>query len=423
MMRAPNLPETRMPQILFRNAAVLDVAAGERRPEHHVLVEGEIIKEVSDRPIRADDAEAIDVGGRTLMPGLIDAHVHAIAVQANLWHLGEIPVSLMAHQAGEILEAMLLRGFTTVRDAGGADFGLQQAVEMDLIKGPRMFIAGKALSQTGGHGDVRARTLEVDSCACCQMAGAQLSRIADGVSEVRRAARDELRKGANQIKIMASGGVASPTDPIWNLQYSEEEVRAIVEEAAAWRTYVMAHAYTPPAIRRSIEFGVRSIEHANLVDAETARFIASKGGFVVPTLVTYDALEKDGPGLGFPEISLQKLRDVRAAGLTSLEHLKAAGVKMGFGTDLLGAMHRHQSREFLIRAEVLSPIEVLRSATLVNAELIKMPGKLGVVAPGALADLLVVDGDPLGDLGRLQDQGRHLVAIMKGGKFYKRAWG
>ena len=177
------------------------------------------------------------------------------------------------------------------------------------------------LSQTGGHGDTRPRTQSVVACACCE-GGINLSRIADGVAECRRAARDELRKGATQIKILASGGVASPYDPIWNLQYSEAEVRAIVEEARAWRTYVLAHAYSPEAIRRSIDFGVRSIEHANLIDRATAEHVAGADAFVVPTLVTYDALHRHGRELGFPEVSMAKLAEVREAGLGALEILR-----------------------------------------------------------------------------------------------------
>jgi imidazolonepropionase-like amidohydrolase len=408
-----------MSLIHFKNCTVLDTVAGALLPGHNVVVEGETIREVSDRPVKSARATVIDLKGRTLMPGLIDAHVHAVAVEANLAILPTLPVTLLAHQASAILEGMLRRGFTTIRDAGGADFGLAEAVERGLIAGPRMFISGQALSQTGGHGDLRARTANsFETCACCQ-SGAALGRVADGISEVRKAARDELRKGATQIKIMASGGVASPNDPVWNLQYSEEEVRAIVEEAAAWRTYVMAHAYTPQAIKRSISFGVRSIEHGNLIDAETARHVAAHDAFVVPTLVTYEALERDGLALGMPAVSIAKLKDVRVAGLSSLEHLRDAGVKIGFGTDLLGPMHVHQSREFAIRAEVLSPLEVIRSATLVNAELLQMTGRLGVVASGAIADLLVVDGNPLKKLALLDGQGAHLKAIMKGGKFFK----
>jgi imidazolonepropionase-like amidohydrolase len=384
-----------MAAIIFANCAVLDGARNERREDHNVLVEGGQIREVSDRPISSATAETVDLKGRTLMPGLIDAHVHVIAVDQMLARLSERPVSLVTLQAARVLEGTLQRGFTTIRDAGGADGGLAEAVEEGLVRGPRIFPSGQALSQTGGHGDLRPRTRSVSvvACACCE-GGAGLARIADGVAECRRAARDELRKGATQIKIMASGGVASPYDPVWNLQYSEEEVRAIVEEARGWHTYVMAHAYSPEAIRRSIDFGVRSIEHGNLIDRATAENVAGADAFVVPTLVIFDAMHRFGRELGFPEVSLSKLGDVREAGLRSLEILQAAGVRIGFGTDLLGPMHRHQSREFVIRAEAMAPFDIIRSATTVNAELLNRGGEFGVVAPGARADLIAVDGNP-----------------------------
>jgi imidazolonepropionase-like amidohydrolase len=220
--------------------------------------------------------------------------------------------------------------------------------------------------------------------------------------------------------ILASCVAASPYDPIWNLQYSEAEVLAIVEEAQAWHTYVLAHAYSPEAIRRSIDFGVRSIEHGNLIDRATAEHVAGADAFVVPTLVTYDALHRFGRDLGFPEVSMAKLGDVREAGLRSLELLQAAGVKIGFGTDLLGPMHRYQSREFVIRAEGMAPFDIIRSATIVNAELLNRSGELGVVAPGARADLITVAGNPLADISLLDGQGEHLTHIMKDGVFYKR---
>ena len=407
-----------MTAIIFADCAVLDGTRKERREDHHVLVEGDRIREVSDAPIKSGTARTIDLKGRTLMPGLIDAHVHVLAVDLPLDRLSDRPVTLLTLQAAKVLEGMLQRGFTTIRDAGGADGGLAEAVEEGLVHGPRIFPSGMALSQTGGHGDVRPRTQSVETCACCA-GGLAGSRIADGVAECRRAARDELRKGATQIKILASGGVASPYDPIWNLQYSEEEVRAIVEEARAWHTYVLAHAYSPEAIRRSIEFGVRSIEHGNLIDRATAEHVADADAFVVPTLATYDALHRFGRELGFTETNMAKLAEVREAGLGSLEILQRAGVKIGWGTDLLGPMHRHQSREFIIRAEAMAPFDIIRSATLVNAELLNRAGDLGVVAPGARADLIAVDGDPLTDISLLDGQGEHLTQIMKDGVFYK----
>jgi imidazolonepropionase-like amidohydrolase len=405
--------------IIFANCAVLDGTQDVRREDHHVLVEGDRIREVSDRPLHSDAAVTIDLQGRTLMPGLIDAHVHVIAVDSVLSRLAETPLTLVTMQAGRVLEGMLSRGFTTVRDAGGADGGLAEAVEQGLVRGPRLFPSGQALSQTGGHGDLRPRTRSVVACACCEY-GAGLARIADGVDECRRAARDELRKGSTQIKIMASGGVASPYDPIWNLQYSDEEMRAIVEEARSWHTYVLAHAYTPEAIRRAVDNGVRSIEHANLIDRTTAEHVAAAGGFVVPTLVTYDALHRFGRDLGIAELSLGKLAEVQEAGLRSLEILQAAGVPIGYGTDLLGAMHKYQTREFVIRAEAMKPIDVIRSATTVNAALLNRTGEIGVVAPGARADLIAVDGDPLADISVLDSDGERLSMIMKAGEFYKR---
>jgi imidazolonepropionase-like amidohydrolase len=407
--------------VILANCALVDGTRNERREDHHVLVEDGLIREVSDRPLDSAAAETIDLDGGTLMPGLIDAHVHALAVDHALARLSERPQSLLMLQAARGLEAMLMRGFTTVRDAGGADGGLAEAIDAGLVRGPRLFPSGQALSQTGGHGDLRPRTRSVSvvACACCE-GGAGLARIADGVAECRRAARDELRKGATQIKIMASGGVASPHDPIWNLQYSEDEVRAIVEEARAWHTYVMAHAYSPEAIRRSVDFGVRSIEHGNLIDRETAEHVARAEAFVVPTLVTYDALHRFGRELGFAEASLQKLDEVRGAGLRSLEILQRAGVGIGFGTDLLGPMQRHQGHEFTLRAEAMKPFDIIRSATIVNAELLNRAGELGVIAPGARADLIAVDGNPLADISLFDGAGEHLTHIMKDGTFYKR---
>lgn len=400
--------------ILFENAALLDLERGERRPGTSVLVEDERIVEVSDGSLRAPGARRIDAGGRTLMPGLIDAHVHAVLTTMDLAALERKPVTLVANEARLVLEGMLARGFTSVRDAGGADWGLAQAVERGLIAGPRLFFSGRVLSQTGGHGDFSPRDDREQLCACA-IKTSGFSHVADGVDAVRKAAREELRRGATQVKIMASGGVASPSDPIWNLQYSEEEMRTIVEEARSWRTYAMAHAYTPEAIARAVRSGVRTIEHGNLIDAATARLMAERGAFLVPTLVTYFKIDELGRALGFPAVSQRKVKDVLDAGLASLEIARDAGVPMGFGTDLLGETHAHQSQEFAIRARVLAPLEILRSATLVNAEILGRRGELGVVAPGALADLLLVDGDPLADVSLLAEPEKHLALVMKGG--------
>ena len=404
---------------LFRHGRIFDGTGEDLLEDVEVLVEGSRIVEVSDVPIRSGTAEVVDLRGRTLMPGLIDAHFHAIAASPDLGAVEHMPPSLIAQHARANLEATLQRGFTTVRDAAGADYGLSRAIEAGLIDGPRLFYSGHALSQTGGHGDFRSYESGPALCSC-GLGARHFSTVADGVPEVRRAAREELRRGATQIKIMGSGGVSSPSDPISNLQYSEEEIRAAVWEAHSWGTYVMAHVYTPEAIRRCVEYGVRSVEHANLIDAGTAAFAAERGAFVVPTLATYESLARRGASLGLPRVSLDKLGTVSDAGVASLEILRDAGVKTGFGTDLLGAMHEDQLTEFGIRARALPSVEILRQATSVNAELLGRPGEIGTVAPGALADLIVVDGDPVADLEVLSGRGERISLVMKGGRVFKR---
>src|SRR5580698_3885869 len=407
-----------MDPVLFRNGALLDPTQPELLPGHDVLVEDGLIREVSDRPIKAASARLIDLKGKTLMPGLIDLHVHVIAVEFNLPRVMTLPNVLVTLRAVPLMRAMLRRGFTTIRDAGGAGYPFKQAVEAGLAEGPRMFVSGRALSQTGGHGDPRARSdyIAPDApCGCCVRVGA-LGRVADGVDEVRRAVREELQMGADQIKIMASGGVASPTDPVGAFGYSEDEIRAIVAEAQGRGTYVLAHAYTAAAIARAVRCGVRTIEHGNLIDEETARLVAEHGAYVVPTLVTYEALANEGAKYGLPEASIAKVADVHAAGMRSIEIMKRAGVKMGFGTDLLGEAQRLQSDEFRLLAEVLSPAEAIASATLVGAEVLGMTGKLGRLAPGAFADVLVVDGNPLKSVDCLLGQGEHIPLVMKGGR-------
>ena len=407
-----------MSAIVFRNCRIVDAAAPEPREGFDVLAEGERIREVSDIPIKTAEAVEIDVGGRVLMPGLIDCHVHVTLSELNIFALDAEPLTHMSAQAAVIMKGMLDRGFTTVRDAAGADWGLQKAVESGLMPGPRLFISGQALSQTGGHGDFRRRTQGIEPCACGN-ALTNLTRIADGVTEVRRAARDELRKGANQIKVMVSGGVLSPNDPIDNKQYSAEELSAIVEEAAAWHTYVLAHAYTPEAIVHAIECGVRSIEHGNLIDDAAAAAMAASDAALVPTLAAYEATDRHGKELGLPGSAMEKLHAVLDRGLGAIEIAARAGVKVGFGTDLLGATHHYQSLGLTIQAEAQTAHGVIVAATATNAAILGREGDLGTVAAGALADLLVVDGDPLADLGLLDGQGAHLPVIMQGGRFHK----
>lgn len=403
---------------LFSGGRLLDPRRDELIDGMEVLVEGGLIREVSDRPIKASDAHRIELGRRTLMPGLIDAHIHVVLTEVNLQLLSGVPLTLLAAKASASMQAMLARGFTTLRDTGGADWGIKAAVEQGLFVGPRLFISGQPISQTGGHGDFRLRTQSETLCACSS-ALAWSSRIADGVPEMIRAVRDELRKGADQIKLMVSGGVASQADPLESLQFRSDEIEAAVEEAERWGTYVCAHAYSAKAIERAVKAGVRTIEHGNLIDPPTAKLMAEKGAYLVPTLVTYDSLKRRGPEYGLSGYSLQKNALVLEAGLRSLEVCRAAGVKIGFGSDLLGQLQTDHCNEFLIRAQAMRPQEIVRSATLVNAEIVRQEGKLGALIEGAHADLLVVDGDPYRDLSVFQPAQDRIVAIMRAGQFQK----
>jgi len=407
-----------MPAILFHNLRLLDPRRDALRDGMEVLVEDNIIREVSDRPITSIGPYRIDLGGRTLMPGLIDAHIHVVLTEVNLRLLSDVPLTLLAAKASASMRAMLMRGFTTLRDTGGADWGVKAAVEQGLFVGPRLFIAGQPLSQTGGHADHRMRTQTTVLCPCCSGL-AWTSRVADGVPDVIKATRDELRKGADHIKLMVSGGVASQADPLESLQYRMDEIEAAVEEATRWGSYVCAHAYSAKAIERAVRGGVRTIEHGNLIDAPTAMLMAERGAYMVPTLVAYDSLKKRGPEYGLSGYSLAKNELVLHAGLRSLEIARAAGVKIGFGSDLLGQLQTDHTNEFAIRREVMSAADIIRSATLVNAEIVRQEGRIGEIAPGAFADMLVVDGDPYRDLGLLQNDGQHIKAIMLNGTFMK----
>jgi len=404
--------------LLFRNFQLLEPEVGELHGGFELLIDGETVREVSDKPIKADRADVIDCGGRTQMPGLIDSHVHVILSEVNIRYLESIPLTLMTARAARLMLAMLNRGFTSVRDTGGADWGLKSAVDQGDIPGPRLFIAGAAIGPTGGHSDPRRRTDFGMRCHCCDAMRFGM-RTSDGVSEVLKSVREQMRQGADHIKIMMSGGVASPYDPLDSLQFSPAEVAAAVQEAQAFGRYVCAHAYTPDAMTRAAEGGVRVIEHGNLIDDKTARLMAAKGMFMVANLVTYYAMKERAAEYGMTGDMLAKNDLVIDGGLRSLEICKRAGVPVGYGTDLLGALQVEQSREFTIRSEVMSPIEIIRAATTIGARIVRMEGKIGTLKPGAFADLIVVDGDPLKNLGLFQEQGKHLSAIVKGGKFHK----
>ncbi|GAA2883756.1 amidohydrolase family protein [Streptosporangium fragile] len=369
------------------NAAVFDGVSAEP-VEGPVHIEAGTVVQVGGTPPPAE--RVIDARGGTVVPGLIDAHFHAYGTSLDMLELEASPLSYVALAAGRRLAAALSRGFTTVRDVAGGDPGLAKAIAEGLTPAPRYLYTGPALSQTGGHGD--ARPGDLDLCAC----GGHIGEVVDGVDDLRRAVRDRFRRGAHAIKIMTSGGVVSPTDPIRVPQYSPEEVRAVTDEAVRRGSYVAAHAYSPEAIVHSVENGVRSIEHGNLLDAPTARLMAERGAFLVPTLATYDAMERRGAEFGLAPVSRAKNREVLKAGREAVEIARVAGVRIGFGTDLMGVLEDEQLNGLRLQVEVAGVLETLRSATSVNADLIGRPD-LGRIRPGAVADLVILDGDPFGD--------------------------
>ncbi|MFB9777475.1 metal-dependent hydrolase family protein [Brevibacterium otitidis] len=390
------------------NVRILDPVTETVSEPQSIQISGDRISSISAAIDESDSS--IDAGGAIAIPGLIDCHVHVLANTADLGRLGDESPAYLTASAINTMQGALRRGFTTLRDAGGADFGLARAAAEQLFLAPRLFFGGKALSQTGGHADMRGPgTSIVDQHQCCPHIGT----VCDGVDEVRKAARMQLRTGADHIKIMLSGGVASPTDRIDSTQFSDEEIRAAVEEAAASNRYVLGHAYTARAINRGLKLGVRSIEHGNLLDDESIRLFTENDAFLVPTLVTYERLKAEGVRHGLPRASADKVDSVLYAGLKALEAADQGGVNIAYGSDLLGDMWKWQSKEFEIRSQVQSAGAVLRSATTVAARLLNQEGELGIIREGAQADIVLLNANPLDDIAVLaepQNSVRHVLS-------------
>ena len=405
---------------VFTNAFLIDCTGSAPRENATVVVEDDRIKDVitsGQAGALPAGAETLDCRGATLMPGLTDAHVHFCAVQENMIdQYRMLPPSLLVARALKRAEECLLQGFTTVRDAGGSDYGLREAIAEGWYPGPRMLVSGSYISQTGGHGDKRRRSEWVEPIRCCL---GMVGSIADGEAEVRKAVREELRHDVDQIKIMASGGAMSPADELDTTQYTVAEMRAAVEETRAVGKYVLAHAYSDLAVRNAVEAGVRSIEHGNLIREPAAKAIKSANAFLVPTMVTYEAIFREGKRYGIGDHQIAKIDLARQQSLQGLRYAYNEGCKIGSGSDLLGDMASERTVEFELKAQVMTPMEVLLSATKVNAELFRMTDKIGTVEPGKYADLIVVTGNPLKNLRVFQNTD-NLTVIMKGGRFYKR---
>lgn len=411
----------RLPQqtsYVFYNANVIDPVEGAVLSNATITLAGGKIRSVTqttpDQLALKDilPENVVDLQGKYVCPGLIDCHVHVAVVpgEADLAAYRDMTVERSLIRQPHVLRTMLSRGFTTVRDCGGAGYPMKEAIEEGVLPGPRLFVAGRALSQTGGHGDMRSQH---DTQLCCGGHTSGISRIVDGVPECLRFAREELRQGADFLKIMGGGGVSSPTDRIDHVQFSDEEIGAMVTVARNAGTYVTSHSYTPAAIQQAIAAGVRGIEHGNLIDEETARLMAQTGTFLTPTLVAHATSKK----MGFHSAeSDQKNTEVLEKGLHALKLATDAGVTVCFGSDLLGPMHFAQSQEFAIRRQVQTSLQLLRSATVNAAKLLMREESLGQVKEGFLADLLVLEGNPMEDISLLERPESSILAVVKDGR-------
>lgn len=407
-----------MTDILIKAARIVDGSTDRPKDAVDIRLADGLVQELGPALASGPTTLVIDAVDHVVMPGLIDAHVHVNALEVNLKANAALPDPIVTIGAMNMMRRMLMRGFTTVRDLGGATGAFRQAMASAPLALPRLNICGKALSQTGGHTDQRG-PLDRSPTDGYQDRLGTMGVICDGIPEVRRAAREQFRTGADFLKIMANGGVSSPSDPIHFLGFSREELLAMVEEATHVGSYAAAHLYTDDAIRRAVECGVRSLEHCNLITRETARLAAAAGCIACPTLITYEKLMSDGPSLGLPPASVAKIDDVRLKGLESLSIMADAGLPMAYGSDLLGGMQPHQSGEFELRAQVLPIPAVISAATRVAAQLLNMEGSIGTLAPGAFADVLLVKRDPLEDISVLSGQGEGIATIIQAGNVVK----
>ena len=406
----------------FVHANLIDVVDGSVQSNTTVRLANGRIQSVQSEEFEAtpEDGQIIDLDGKYLLPGLIDSHVHLGATpgESDLGKMFRPEEVMTAFRIPYACGDMLSRGFTTVRDCGGAPFALKTAIEEWLIVGPRLFLAGHALTQNGGHGDFRDSHDYADpECPTCgHFVG--LARIVDGVDEALHKTRDELRQGADFIKVMGSGGMlGAGRNTREDTQFTPEEMRAITSVAKASSTYVTVHAYTPSSILHAITNGASGIEHGNMLDRPTAKLMASKNIYLTPTLIT-SAIAADGPGAATMSspAKREQYRDAVTQGLQAIRIAQEENVKICFGSDLLGPVGIFQSREFTLRAQVQTPLQILQSATTTPAEMMGLGGELGQIKEGFLADLLVLKSNPLEDISVLERTGDELVAVFKEGR-------
>lgn len=398
---------------VIKNGVVLNTTSMSFDAESTVVIEDGTIVDLPSQ--YSGDADIIvDARNQYVVPGLIDAHVHFRLATLNFRALTNFSEVEFGIRMATLASQTVHRGFTTVRDLGGDVKGLISAINAGVAEGPRIVRAGLMLTQTGGHGDSDASEREVPDCAC-QMRHTSFGIVADGVDAVRKGARHLLRDGSDFLKVHVSGGVASPSDPVDSVQYTPEELLAAVTEAEHRNTYVAAHAYIPAAIRQAVEAGVHSIEHGNLIDLETAALMAERGSVLVPTLVTYEAMDQMGQKFKFPRANIEKNKRILEAGITSLELAVKAGVTIGFGTDLIGEVQMLQNKEFAIRAQVQRAEDILRSMWQVNPKLCRLEGLIGTLTPGAFGDAVVSRVNPLEDIVAFSEHETSITHVIKAG--------
>jgi imidazolonepropionase-like amidohydrolase len=408
-----------MSVIVFENARIITSPDADPLENGYLVVEDNLIRELGpgEASLSIDGQKTINCGGHTLLPGLIDCHVHLGAFDPNLVEIGRrYHTSYRIIRTLEMMRLALDQGFTTVRDCGGADPGLRQAVSEGRVPGPRLSVCGPVISQTGGHADLRLAT---ENYPPQRLEGGLTSIVVDGKDACRQVCRDLLRQGVDFLKIMGSGGAASPSDEVDSVQYSGEEIRVMCDEATNAGTYVSSHCYADRAIIQSVENGVRTVEHGNLMSREGALAIKAHDAYLVPTLATYHEYSKRGRSLGLPEANIAKINTVKEKGLESLALALEAGVRIGLGSDLLGPMQDSMARSLTLQAEVMGATGALTAATMTNAEIIGMEDQLGTLAPGKLADIIAVKENPMERISVFEDFAENISLIVQDGRVYK----
>jgi imidazolonepropionase-like amidohydrolase len=404
--------------LLLQHALLIDCTGAEPRTDTAIEIDGDRIVHIAPSAAMTTprEAQVVDCQGRAVLPGLLDAHVHLASVDVDMASNVRQPAPVVALRIAAEIEATLLAGFTTVRDAGGLPWGYKEAVRLGLIAGPDLLISGSFISQTGGHADHRSRT----DFALPQVESQVYAEpfIVDGPDQVRRAARENLRRGSDQIKVMANGGAMSPTDAMTSTQFTVAELAAAVEEAKAVGTYVLAHVYTAESMQNCLAAGVRSLEHGNFLDETTATLIKERGAFLVPTIVTYEQLAARGEAEGIGAWQREKIEQGLDGAFRALDLAVSMGLRIASGSDLLGPMQPMKGREPLLKSRVMGPMAALIATTRTNAELFGLDHDIGTVEVGKRADLIVVDGNPAADISCLEDPSR-VQMVIKGGRIRK----